>query len=295
MWLQCAPACRTCEKLDYSIRCEWDLDRYPNIWQTGDLNRMFKNIVSQYANSSDATTTTATTESSPSSSLTPVLTIHSRPSNIDDDNHPHDTPWVIQFDNLLTEEEAQHMIDLGHKMGFSPSVEFFGDTDEFGTTHQKSKADRRTSETVWCQDALCLHDPVPRRLMDRMVSLTGVPEINAEYLQLLKYETNQFYTLHHDASAVWNSRPSGIRILTFFVYLNDVEEGGGTEFPHLNLTVTPKRGRGVLWPSVLNDNVYEIDSRTEHQALPVTKGKKYGINAWFHLRDFRTFNNIACT
>ena len=33
----------------------------------------------------------------------------------------------------------------------------------------------------------------------------------------------------------------------------EVEEGGETNFPQLNISVTPKRGRAVLWPSVLND------------------------------------------
>lgn len=71
-------------------------------------------------------------------------------------------------------------------------------------------------------------------------------------------------------------RPSGVRILTVYIYLNDVEEGGGTNFPHLNLTVMPRRGRVILWPSVLNDEPHVIDMRTEHQALPVEKGIKYG-------------------
>lgn len=35
----------------------------------------------------------------------------------------------------------------------------------------------------------------------------------------------------------------GPRILTFFLYLSDVEEGGETGFPKMNLQVTPKKGR----------------------------------------------------
>ena len=40
----------------------------------------------------------------------------------------------------------------------------------------------------------------------------------------------------------------GPRAFTFFLYLSDVEEGGGTKFPYLNVTVKPKRGSAVLWP-----------------------------------------------
>lgn len=79
-----------------------------------------------------------------------------------------------------------------------------------------------------------------------------------------------------------------------FLYLNDVEEGGETQFPRLNLTITPKLGRVVIWPNVLNNSPHESDQRTIHQALPVLTGEKYGANAWFHIRDFKTPNRIGC-
>jgi prolyl 4-hydroxylase len=70
-----------------------------------------------------------------------------------------------------------------------------------------------------------------------------------------------------------------------FLYLNDVEAGGGTKFNDLNITVMPKRGRALLWPSVHNDEPNLKDERTKHEALPVEAGVKYGANAWFHQFD----------
>jgi hypothetical protein len=92
----------------------------------------------------------------------------------------------------------------------------------------------------------------------------------------------------------------GPRIYTVFVYLNDVEEGGGTNFPDAfghddGVTVQPKRGRIAMWPSVMNDNVRAQDPRTVHQALPVEKGVKYGANHWIHLHDYRIPNWWGCT
>lgn len=66
-------------------------------------------------------------------------------------------------------------------------------------------------------------------------------------------------------------RPHGPRILTVFMYLNDVEEGGGTHFGRLGITVQPKKGKVVIWPSVLDEDPEELDERTHHEALPVTK------------------------
>jgi prolyl 4-hydroxylase len=64
--------------------------------------------------------------------------------------------------------------------------------------------------------------------------------------------------------------------LTVFLYLNDVELGGGTDFPKLGITVQPAKGRALIWPSVLNEDPNAKDKRTDHQALPVEKGIKYG-------------------
>jgi hypothetical protein len=59
------------------------------------------------------------------------------------------------------------------------------------------------------------------------------------------------------------------RILTFFLYLSDVEEGGGTGLTQVNggLVVNPKKGKALLWPSVYNFDPSEKDGRTTHEAL----------------------------
>jgi prolyl 4-hydroxylase len=90
--------------------------------------------------------------------------------------------------------------------------------------------------------------------------------------------------------------------VTFFLYLNDVDEGGATQFSDITLgsanadsmngkgpisiDVIPKKGTALVWPNVLDDDLDEMDDRTYHAALPVIKGEKYGANAWFHLRSF---------
>ena len=56
----------------------------------------------------------------------------------------------------------------------------------------------------------------------------------------------------------------------------------------------PKRGRALIWPSVLDEDPSAKDPRTDHQALPVEAGVKYGANAWLHLRDFKTPHKNNC-
>ena len=85
---------------------------------------------------------------------------------------------------------------------------------------------------------------------------------------------------HHDYIELQADRQCGPRMLTFFLYLNDVEEGGATNFPLLNngqgLAVKPKKGQAVLWPSVLNSDPKAKDYRTDHEAQDVIKGIKFG-------------------
>lgn len=78
------------------------------------------------------------------------------------------------------------------------------------------------------------------------------------------------------------------------MYLNDVKGGGGTRFGTLDITIQPKRGRLVLWPSVYDHDPLMKDPRTRHEALEVTEGRKYGSNGWIHLRNFKEQEEKGC-
>lgn len=46
-----------------------------------------------------------------------------------------------------------------------------------------------------------------------------------EHFQVLHYDKEQFYMAHHDYIPEQRHFPCGPRLATFFLYLNDVEEG----------------------------------------------------------------------
>jgi prolyl 4-hydroxylase len=95
--------------------------------------------------------------------------------------------------------------------------------------------------------------------------------------------------------------------VTFFLYLNDLDDddddggagaGGETRFTNIfgdetniYLDVKPKKGRALIWPSMLNEDLNGFEHKTYHEARVVNKGNKYGANAWLHLRDYR---NLEC-
>lgn len=76
--------------------------------------------------------------------------------------------------------------------------------------------------------------------------------------------------------------------------MSDVEGGGGTDFPDLGITVMPKRGRALLWPSVYDSDPLASDPRMRHQALPVTAGTKYASNGWIHLYNYVDPQSRGC-
>ena len=261
----CAPACKSCEYLSIEGRCPIDPNA-PKAWKEGDLNKMFEKLtqepyLSQYG-----------------------VEILSSPTITGG-------PWVITMDDVVSAEEAETLIELGKEKGFQRS-ETVGLKQANGS-HGSRVASGRTSSNAWCQEK-CYNNTKATNVNQRLSNLTGIDEMNSDYLQLLQYEPGQFYSTHHDYIDYHTQRQSGVRILTMYLYLNDVEAGGGTNFNQLGITVMPKRGRALLWPSVMNDDPNKKDLRTTHQALPVEKGIKYGANAWFHMNDFKTPHSKSC-
>jgi prolyl 4-hydroxylase len=226
------------------------------------------------------------------------VTVHSRPSAepatevsvVNDRSLP---PWVITFDNFLTPEECDDMVQLGYKSGYKRS-EDVGAEKEDGTVGAK-KSTGRTSENAWCSSRDgCRDEDVAQRLHNRMSQVMGISPENSEDMQLLRYEVGQFYQTHHDYIPHQRDRQCGPRILTFFIYMSDVDAGGGTDFPDLGITVMPKKGRALLWPSVYDSDPMASDNRMRHQALPVEAGTKFAANGWIHMYDYVGPQAVGC-
>ena len=260
--------------LDLNFRCPLNQTE-PNALQPGDLNRMFERIVNdEYYQKFE-----------------PLVKSMPNPTDAQKAIGVIDGPWVVVLDNFLSPEECERLIELGAIEGYKPSADV--GKKNFDGTYDSSVNSGRTSTNAWCSST-CYTDEITKQVNSRIENLTGIPEPNAEYLQLLRYEQGQFYQTHHDYIPHHLDRQMGVRTLTVFLYLNDVHHGGGTEFPLLGFTVQPKQGRAVIWPSVLNENPNAADTRTDHGALPVLEGIKYGANAWIHQKDFKATMAAGC-
>ncbi|MEE4660896.1 MAG: 2OG-Fe(II) oxygenase [Halieaceae bacterium] len=190
-------------------------------------------------------------------------------------------PPVYLFDDFLSAAECDHLVALA-----SPNqTRSLVSGGEAGI-----ESDGRTGGVHWVA-----HDTsaITLSLSQRLSRLVGLPLEQAESIQVISYGPGQEYRPHYDA---WEAGTEtgdrclargGQRLVTCLCYLNDVEQGGGTFFPRLDIEVTPRRGRMVLF-----HNCYEGDTRRHpdalHGGLPPEAGEKWACNIWFRERALRT-------
>ena len=73
------------------------------------------------------------------------------------------------------------------------------------------------------------------------------------------------------------------RHLAFMTYLNDVKDGGGTEFYHQGITINAEKGLTLIWPAEWNFTHRGQVSETE---------KKYIVTGWFSTYTREQFERV---
>jgi len=180
--------------------------------------------------------------------------------------------WTI--DNVVSEEECDYLCSEIEQNSTRSQVA--GDGTEISQVSYT-----RTSSTSILYDS----DPIVKKLNEKISMLVNIPEENGEELQGQVYQVGQEFKHHYDYfvddSYYNNCLASGQRTYTFMIYLNDVEEGGETNFPNVldNYSIKPKKGMAVVWR---NSNGPGTDNAASlHAGMPVIKGKKVILTKWF--------------
>ena len=65
---------------------------------------------------------------------------------------------------------------------------------------------------------------------------------------------------------------ANFRHLVWMTYLNDIEEGGETEFYYQKLKVKPRKGLTLIWP---------VDWTHTHRGIGATEEEKIILTGWF--------------
>lgn len=186
---------------------------------------------------------------------------------------PVDKAEIFAISDFLSEAECAHLIAMIDRVA-RPS-------DLFEEVYKEAY---RTSYSGDVEAGDSFVRMIERRLSD----LLGIDLDWGERVQGQRYQPGQEFKEHCDwfdtAAGYWPSevRRGGQRSWTAMAYLNDVEEGGITDFPRVGATVTPERGLLLVWNNATADGKPNV--ATMHAAMPVTKGVKYVVTKWFRTR-----------
>ena len=148
MKMKCAPSCQTCDLIDISNRCPPLGDNVRPGLLPGELTAMFERIVDTAPGNRTDRNDFAIDEGMTNY----TVTVHSRPKPLDDDEGPivsvkrdlEQPPWIITFENFISDEECEHLIELGYKSEYKRS-EDVGKLLPDGT-FDSVKSETRTSE-----------------------------------------------------------------------------------------------------------------------------------------------------
>lgn len=189
------------------------------------------------------------------------------------------TVWQIK--NILPQLMCEHFMNLAMP-ALTPSYVADPDTGKLLTNEM------RTSTSMYFQ--LSMYDFVAGLALRRIARLAGHNIMQAEPLAVLRYLPGQQYKPHFDYFVSHGNREElvdgrgGQRQTTLFVYLNEVEAGGETDFPLLHACVTPAQGKAVKFVNL--DTNGEPNTQTLHAGKPVIRGEKWLLTVWFRQRAF---------
>ena len=137
---------------------------------------------------------------------------------------------------------------------------------------------------------LSMYDMVVGFTCRLLASLVGMQAVQAEPISVLRYLPGEEYKPHYDHFAVDEQGipkvqdTNGQRLVTVFAYLNEVAEGGETDFPRLSVRVRSSKGKAVAFLNC--DAAGKPNPDTLHAGLPVIRGEKWLATLWFRERPF---------
>jgi len=98
---------------------------------------------------------------------------------------------------------------------------------------------------------------------------TFIKKIGIGPFNIQKYNKSGHFKKWHTER---DSISSAHRVFAWMTYLNDVKDGGSTDFKHFDISVEPKKGKTLIWPA----------EWTHAHRGQIVKDKKYIITGWFH-------------
>ncbi|MEM7057991.1 MAG: 2OG-Fe(II) oxygenase [Pseudomonadota bacterium] len=189
-------------------------------------------------------------------------------------------PLIVTVDDFLSAQECEALIEAAS--GDLRRSRVVGKDGEVFESES-----RTNSTTVVSAD----QTPVVTKFLMTLGMLLRIPVSHAEEMQVLHYGAGQEFKPHHDGlfledgedRAALYEQQGGQRLFSTMVYLNDVENGGTTEFPNLNLSVDPQQGRLLIFANTGAGSRF-MSNLSLHAGTPVEQGEKWSAITWWRER-----------
>lgn len=179
-------------------------------------------------------------------------------------------PLIFYVDNVLSQEECNLIIEKS-RVHMTRAIVGSGPEAKVSTI--------RTGSSYFLN---YLEDEDVFQIYKKIALLLKKPGRNFDtFIQVIHYYSGEEYKTHMDPSLSRNKN-EGIRHRRFtcLCYLNDVDQGGETEFPNLNMKVSPKMGRMVYFDNYHKNG--DVNYKSSHRSVPVENGEKWAFNLWYH-------------
>jgi hypothetical protein len=216
-------------------------------------------------------------------------------ANNTNDNHTIDNEWIISLDwHSLFDDEVES-IQLKKKlmeMLKSDEVEWLDAIDHndlASTTFDDSKAIDRTGKILTAFNQLNTKTPFQTFLV-RISNLLTVP-IKYLEVEFVRFQRGERHATHSDFRIHDSWKPSGSRVLSVYVVLQQPDSGGNYGFPDFDwlLVESPEV---LVWPNIHLEgdatNSVKPLLKFQNEQLPVVDGELYAAHLWAHEYPFHT-------
>lgn len=178
------------------------------------------------------------------------------------------TDFIRSYPNVIDADCIEFLIDLANQTRTWSAEGSANRNDKHRKDSQVNIQLDPTHQGVNNYITKCLIDNVFNPYAAEFPYLSMCEEWSSAITLLTKIEPDEGYHTFHCEDLTYDSQS---RHLAWMIYLNDVEEGGETEFLYQSKRIKPKRGMGLVWPGSFTHL---------HRGNP-PMSTKYTLTGWF--------------
>ncbi len=185
--------------------------------------------------------------------------------------------WIGVFDNYITPDMCEHAISFFHKNHeFNKLYDRFQSENKISHHMKKDVAKNIWPNDIWedkenLKPLFLNFDIALKTYIERIGIGTDFDPLHYTNIKIQQTVPTGGYHVWHCEWGGQGTQEVRKRFLTYIIYLNDIKDGGETEFLHQSTRVQPKAGRIVIWPASFP---------YYHRGNPPLKEKKYIITSW---------------